>query len=116
MTAANWKTQAYNVVQSLLFNNPKRVIEYHVRDSENNWRRVPVAEYPKPQTSASSVESRVQISLHKLWHRVLCHRHPAPGVEHEIRNTGDDFLGVLFNNVPTGNGLTKLLEADNADS
>ena len=30
--------------------------------------RVPVAEYPKPQ--------RVQTSLQKLWHRVLCHRHP----------------------------------------
>ena len=44
-----------------------------------NEPRVPVAEYPKPQ--------RVQISLHKLWHRVLpsglslrvedCHRHTA---------------------------------------
>ena len=39
-----------------------------------------------------------------------------PGVEHEIRNTGDDFLGVLFINVPTGIGLTKLLEAGNVDS
>ena len=38
MTTANWKTQAYNVVQSLLFNNPNRVIEYHVRDANNNWQ------------------------------------------------------------------------------
>jgi hypothetical protein len=31
-------------------------------------RRVPVAEYPKPQ--------RGQSRFQKLWHRVLCHRHP----------------------------------------
>ena len=31
-----------------------------------------------------------------------------PGMEHEIRNTGDDLLGVLFINVPTGTGLQKL--------
>lgn len=37
MTVANWKTQAYNVVQSLLFNNPNRVIEYHVQDLQGNW-------------------------------------------------------------------------------
>ena len=37
MTIANWKTQVYNVVQSLLFNNPQRVIEYHVRDADGRW-------------------------------------------------------------------------------
>ncbi|REJ86726.1 MAG: cupin domain-containing protein [Planctomycetota bacterium] len=38
-----------------------------------------------------------------------------PGVEHEVRNTGDDLLGVLFVNVPTGAGLEKL-QAAQADS
>lgn len=32
MAKANWKTQPFNVIQSLLFNNPNRVIEYSVRD------------------------------------------------------------------------------------
>jgi mannose-6-phosphate isomerase-like protein (cupin superfamily) len=34
-----------------------------------------------------------------------------PGVEHEFCNTGDELLGVLFINVPTGEGLTKLRAA-----
>jgi hypothetical protein len=38
MPIANWKTQPYNVVQSLLFNNPHRVIEYQVRDDDGNLR------------------------------------------------------------------------------
>ena len=38
MTKANWRTQAYNVVQSLLFNNPRRVIRYCIRDVDGNWR------------------------------------------------------------------------------
>lgn len=38
MPKANWTTQSFNVIQSLLFNNPHRVIEYRVRDAEGNWR------------------------------------------------------------------------------
>ena len=38
MPIANWKTQSYNVIQSLLFNNPHRVIEYRVRDEQGNWK------------------------------------------------------------------------------
>jgi len=38
MPKANWKTQPYNVIQSMLFNNPHRVIEYHVKDAEGHWR------------------------------------------------------------------------------
>ena len=34
-----------------------------------------------------------------------------PGAEHEIRNTGDALLGVLFVNVPTGEGLSRLAAA-----
>ena len=34
-----------------------------------------------------------------------------PRGEHEIRNTSEDFLGVLFINVPVGEGLGKLRAA-----
>src|SRR5581483_8574545 len=37
MTIGNWKTQVYGCVQSLLFNNPHRVIRYRVRDEQGNW-------------------------------------------------------------------------------
>ena len=33
-----------------------------------------------------------------------------PNTEHEIVNNGEDFLGVLFINVPVGNGIEKLVE------
>jgi mannose-6-phosphate isomerase-like protein (cupin superfamily) len=46
MPKANWTTQPYNVIQSLLFNNAHRVIEYHVKDAEGNWRNR--AEDPAP--------------------------------------------------------------------
>ena len=38
MTIANWKTQPYGVVQSLLFNNPHRVVRYLVRDGQGGWQ------------------------------------------------------------------------------
>lgn len=38
MAKANWKTQPFNVIQSLLFNNPDRVIEYSVRDENGDWK------------------------------------------------------------------------------
>jgi quercetin dioxygenase-like cupin family protein len=38
MTVASWKTQAYGCVQSLLFNNPHRVIRYLVRDGQGGWQ------------------------------------------------------------------------------
>lgn len=37
MTVANWKTQSFNVIQSLLFNNPHRVIQYLVRNEDGTW-------------------------------------------------------------------------------
>ena len=37
MSHANWKTQPSGNIQSLLFNNAQRVIEYHVRDEAGNW-------------------------------------------------------------------------------
>ena len=38
MPLANWKSQVYNVIQSLLFNNPHRVVSYRVRDEQGQWR------------------------------------------------------------------------------
>ena len=158
MTTANWKTQAYNVVQSLLFNNPNRVIEYHVRDAENNWhnradneapvRRLYDTETPPERTCLETIQFVHHMMIPPEGRHVEeLHIHPdaeeiivitrgkgtaildgrssevqaedvlyvPPGVEHEIRNTGDDFLGVLFINVPTGNGLRKLLKAGNSE-
>jgi quercetin dioxygenase-like cupin family protein len=38
MSIANWTTQAYGCVQSLLFNNPHRIIRYLVRDERGAWQ------------------------------------------------------------------------------
>ena len=38
MSMANWKTQVYGCVQSLLFNNPHRVVRYLVRDEQGGWQ------------------------------------------------------------------------------
>ena len=37
--------------------------------------------------------------------------HVAPGVEHELRNTGQDMLFCLFINAPVGEALQRLVEA-----
>ena len=39
MTIANWKTQVYGVVQSLLLNNPHRVAGMMVRAADGQLRR-----------------------------------------------------------------------------
>ena len=39
-----------------------------------------------------------------------------PDTEHEIHNTSDELLGVLFLAAPVGEGLTRLAEAQAADS
>ncbi len=46
MTTANWQTQSYNVIQSLLFNSPHRVIDYLVRDELGEWKNL--ADIPAP--------------------------------------------------------------------
>lgn len=151
---ANWKTQVYNVVQSLLFNNPHRIISYRVRDERGEWRNR--ADMPAPVRRLYETEAppertclqTIQFVHHMMIppggrHVAELHIHPdaeeivvvtrgqgaatvggkthavraedvvyiPPGVEHEFRNDGDDFLGVLFINVPTGEGLKKLLKA-----
>ena len=37
MPTANWKTQVYGKIMSLLYNNPQRVVQYRVRDQNGNW-------------------------------------------------------------------------------
>ncbi len=154
MTFANWKTQVYNVVQSLLFNNPHRVIEYHVRDADGNWRNradlpAPVVRlYEKETSPERTCLQTIQFVHHMLIppggrHVAELHIHPdaeeivvvtrgrgtavidgeakdiaaedviyvGPNVEHEFKNTGDDMLGVLFINVPVGDGLKQLQAA-----
>jgi mannose-6-phosphate isomerase-like protein (cupin superfamily) len=154
MTAANWRTQPYGVIQSLLFNNPHRVIGYRVRDEHGAWRDR--AEFPAPvrrlyETDAAAERTclrTVQFVHHMLIppggrHVAELHVHPdaeelvvvtrgrgtaivggesfevgpedvvyiPPAAEHELRNTGEDLLGVLFINVPTGAALSKLAAA-----
>lgn len=38
MPVANWKTQVYNTIGSVLFDNPKRVVHFLIRDADGNWR------------------------------------------------------------------------------
>lgn len=154
MTIANWKTQSYNVIQSLLFNNKHRVIGYRVHGADGTWRDR--SELPAPvrrlyETEASPERTCLQTIqfVHHMFippggrHVAELHVHPdaeelvvvtrgageaivngksqpihaedviyiAPGIEHEIRNTGEDILGLLFINVPTGEGLVKLQAA-----
>ena len=154
MPHASWTTQSYNVIQSLLFNNPRRVIEYQVRDAEGRWQNR--AESPAPVRRLYETETppersclqTIQFVHHMLIppggrHVAELHIHPdaeelvvimrgrgtalvgeeefevsaedvvyvPPGIEHEFRNTGDDLLGVLFINVPTGSGLQQLVDS-----
>lgn len=155
MSKANWKTQPYNVIQSLLFNNPERVIEYHVKDANGHWRNR--ADNPAPVRRLYETETppernclrTIQFVHHMLIppggrHVAELHIHPdaeeivvitrgvgtaligeeeleiqaedvlhiPPNTEHELRNTGEELLGVLFICVPTGEGLTKLAAAN----
>lgn len=154
MPKANWKSQPYNNIQSLLFNNPHRVIEYQVRDEHGNRRDraerpAPVRRLYETETPAERTCLRTAQFVHHMLippggrHVAELHVHPdaeelivvtrgrgtakiggeafdvtaedvlyvPPSTEHEIRNTSDELLGVLFINIPTGSGLEKLLAA-----
>lgn len=156
MPIANWTTQSFNVIQSLLFNNPHRVIEYSVREENGEWKNR--ADAPAPVTRLYDHEAsddRTCLKTIQFVHHMLIppggrhvqelHVHPdaeelvvitqgsglalvgdesndvkagdvayvPPVTEHEIRNTGEELLGVLFICVPTGEGLAKLADAQN---
>ena len=159
MHIANWKSQVYNVIQSLLYNNKHRVIEYRVRNSDGRWCNradLPAAALRLYETEASADRTclqTIQFVHHMLIppggrHVAELHVHPdaeelaiitrgtgsaivggetktvavedvvyiPPGIDHEFRNTGTDVLGVMFINVPTGEGLHRLLDAQRPDS
>ena len=154
MSVANWGSQCYNVIQSLLFNNPNRVIAYRLRDDEGSLRdrselpapvrRLYETEAPEERTCLETIQFVPHVMIPPGERHVAeLHVHPdaeelvvvtcgqgsahvggkyydvqpgdvvhiPTGAEHEVRNTGDDFFGLIFINVPTGDGLTKLLEA-----
>jgi quercetin dioxygenase-like cupin family protein len=157
MSIANWKTQPYGGVQSLLFNNPHRVVRYLVRDGQGGWRdraerpgpvrRLFETEAPPERTCLRTVQFVHHMAIPPGGRHVAeLHVHPdaeelvvilrgagtfllggtphpvqaedvihvAPGVEHELRNTGDDLLFCLFINVPVGEALRRLDEAQQA--
>ena len=154
MPIANWKTQVYNVIQSLLFNNPHRVVEHRVRDEQGHWcdradrvapaRRLFETEAPPERTCLETIQFVHHVLVPPQERHVAeLHIHPdaeeivvitkgqgiaildskehsvvaedvlyvPPGVEHEIRNTGEELLGLIFINVPTGSGLMRLQQA-----
>ncbi len=154
MTIANWKTQTYGCIQSLLFNNPHRIVRYLVRGEDGGWqdrsqRPAPVRRlYETEATPERTCLQTVQFVHHMAIppggrHVAELHIHPdaeelvvilrgrgtffidgaanavaaedviylAPGVEHELRNTGEEMLFCLFINIPVGEGLKRLAEA-----
>ena len=154
MPIANWKTQVYNVIMSLLFNNPHRVISYQVKDSEGQWRdRSKIAAPVRRLFETEAPTERPCLKTIQFVHHMLIpprgrhveelHIHPdaeelvvvtrgrgiaiingkecavapedvlyiPPGVEHEVRNTGEELLGLVFINVPTGTAITRLQQA-----
>ena len=152
MPVANWKTQTYSAIQSLLFNNPHRVINYLVKDDQGEWRKrsdvpAPVrrlyeTEAPPERTCLQTVQfvhhmlippggrHVAELHIHADAEELVVitqgegtamigdetHRvsqgdvlYIPPSAAHEVRNTADDaMLGVLFINIPTGDGLKKL--------
>jgi quercetin dioxygenase-like cupin family protein len=154
MTIANWKTQTYGCVQSLLFNNPHRVVRYLVRAEGGGWeerslrpapvRRLFETEAPAERTCLRTVQFVHHMAIPPGGRHVAeLHIHPdaeelvvilrgrgtfyldgrpyqvqaedvvyiAPGAEHELRNTGEEMLFCLFINVPVGEGLLRLAQA-----
>jgi quercetin dioxygenase-like cupin family protein len=154
MSIANWKTQVYGCVQSLLFNNPHRVIRYLVRDEQGGWqdrgqRPAPVRRLFETEADRGRTCLRTVQFVHHMAippggrHVAELHVHPdaeelvvilrgsgtffldgkphpvaaedvihvAPGVEHELRNTGEEMLFCLFINVPVGDALQRLAAA-----
>lgn len=154
MSIANWATQAYGCIQSLLFNNKHRVIRYLVKDDKGNWqdrsarpapvRRLFETEVAPERTCLQTIQFVHHMAIPPGGRHVAeLHVHPdaeelvvilrgrgtfflggqphdvtaedvvhiAPGVEHELRNTGDDMLFCLFINVPVGEGLARLRQA-----
>ncbi len=105
MPKANWKTQSYNIIQSLLFNNPHRVIEYCVKDAEGIWRnradnRAPVRRLYETETPPErSCLQTIQFVHHMLIppggrHVAELHVHPdAEEIVVITQGTGTALIG-----------------------
>jgi len=98
MTIANWKTQVYGCVQSLLFNNPHRVVRYRVRDEQGDW--IDRSERPAPVRRLFETEAppeRTCLRTAQFVHHMAIppggrhdiHRHPhAEEVEYLVEGEG----------------------------
>jgi quercetin dioxygenase-like cupin family protein len=72
MTTANWKTQVFGKIMSLLYNNPHRVVEYRIRDTEGNW--VDRASTPAPVLrlfETEATEERTCLQTIQFVHHVF---------------------------------------------
>ena len=72
MTTANWKTQVFGKIMSLLYNNPHRVVEYRVRDTDGNW--VDRASTPAPVLrlfETEATEERTCLQTIQFVHHVF---------------------------------------------
>ena len=79
MHIANWKTQCFNVVQSLLFNNPHRVILNLVRGEDGERRdRALTASAETPLYAREAPPERTCLQTIQFVHHVLI----PPGERH----------------------------------
>jgi mannose-6-phosphate isomerase-like protein (cupin superfamily) len=104
MSIANWKTQAYGCIQSLLFNNPHRVIRYLVRDAAGNWqdraqqpapvRRLYETEAPPQRTCLETIQFVHHMAIPPGGRHVAeLHIHPdAEELVVILKGTGTFFL------------------------
>jgi mannose-6-phosphate isomerase-like protein (cupin superfamily) len=105
MTIANWKTQVYGCVQSLLFNNPNRVVRYLVRDERGGWqdrsqrpapvRRLFETEAPPERTCLRTIQFVHHMAIPPGGRHVAeLHIHPdAEELVVILRGRGTFFLG-----------------------
>ncbi|MDA1014191.1 MAG: cupin domain-containing protein [Planctomycetota bacterium] len=114
MPIANWKTQSFNVIQSLLFNNPHRVIEYSVQDENGEWKNradspaLVTRLYEYEATDERTCLQTIQFVHHMLIplggrHVNELHIHPdAEEIVVITRGSGMALVGEESNDVETG--------------
>ena len=114
MSIANWKTQAYNNIQSLLFNNAHRVVRFEVRDDEGKVqsradrpapvRRLFETDTPPDRTCLETIQFVHHVLIPPQGRHVV-ELHVHPDAEELIvitRGSGTAFLGGQRQEVTTG--------------
>ena len=115
MPVANWKTQVYNVIGSVLFDNPRRVVRFLVRDAGGNLvdrRELPapvrrLAETPVP-------EERACLKTIQFVHHVVI----PPGGRHvnelHVHPDAEELIVVMGGRgrLQIGDDVTKVLAGD----